>query len=280
MRKRVFLVLMLAVVLWALGPATVVRAGGPAPDPSPPGSARGEAVAQLPDPATLAKVQAEKLRYLPITQEQNDRWEAAFERQMMALRGRLPAQTLERLDLDALAPYIDMEALQKAAGLSDLSRFEAPAGAHSRVDLRTARHGDFLLGHKGWAPWGYWRHAGMWDAYGGYNKTVHARGYGWGVRRDAWNWFATHYSKAAVMGVWTSATVRSQAGWYAIAQIGEPYTLWTSKTNQSKWYCTKLVWASYYWRSGRVIDLDSNGGFWVTPNNLWYSRWTYIRSFG
>ena len=278
--KRLFLVLITALVLWSISPTSVVFAGDRAPERPPTGPVQGDEDISLPDAKTLAKAQKEKLRILPVTQAQNDRWEKEFERQMMALKGRLPASTLERLDMDTVSRYIDMDALQKASGLSDLGRFDAPVSARSQVDLSTARHGDFLLGHKSWRPWGYWGHAGMWDANGGYNKTVHARGYGWGVRRDPWNWFATQYTHVAVMGVWTSDSIRNQAGGYAVAQLGEPYTLWTSKTNQSKWYCSKLVWASYYWRSGKAIDLDSNGGFWVTPNNLWYSQWTYVRSSG
>ncbi len=234
----------------------------------------------LPDAATIAEAQREKLRYVPITAEQSDRWDKALEAQMQALMHRLPEKELASLDIDSLAAYIDMQALFAASGIDPAVGEVAKVDSKSNVNLGVARHGDFLLGHNGWRPWGYWNHAAMWDAYHGNSKTLHARGYGWGVRHDASNWFRTHYRKAAVMGVWTSAYVRYSAGWYARAQVGEPYTIWTSKTNQSRWYCSKLVWASYYWRSGRAIDLDSNGGYWVTPNNLWYSGWTYIRSIG
>jgi len=278
MLKRLWIVLFTSLMLMATTYYTAY-AGETKPDTREPVSNEDVQIT-FPDSEKVAEAQAEKLFYLPLTSAQNDRWEQEFERQMMDLRTRLTEQQLRMLDIDALSAYLDLKALQQAAGIQDLDRFENLPGRGAPVNLETARHGDFLLGHSGWRPWGYWNHAGMWDAYTGWWKTVHARGYGWGVRRDAWDWFPRHYSRVAVMGVWTGPSIRNAAGWYARAQIGEPYTIWTSKTNQSKWYCSKLVWAGYYWNSNGGIDLDSNGGFWVTPNNLWYSGWTYIRSIG
>jgi Spy/CpxP family protein refolding chaperone len=245
----------------------------------------------MPDQAGLDAQMQQKLELLPITAEQSDKWEAAFESQMMLLQQQLSPEELASLDIDTLGSKLDVNAIQAEAGVfmakDEMAAKEGVAGngwffsskKKSHVNLGAARHGDFLLGHK-WAPWGYWSHAAMWDAYGGSNKTLHARGYGWGVRHDDSNWFRTHYSRVAVLGVHTSASTRTSAAGYARAQLGEPYTLTTSKTNQSKWYCSKLVWASYYWRSGHSINLDPNGGFWVTPDNLWYTGWTYVRAIG
>ncbi len=283
-KTRMKIILLIIILALAI-PMAVYADGGsdntPAPDIS--GSI------QLPDQSVIDAAQQEKLAYLPITAEQDAKWEKAFEQQMMGLQQRLSPEQLQRLDIDSLSRYIDMQSLQKAAGVTIVSpksddfsgiAERSASIASSSVDLGQARHGDFLLGHGSWRPWGYWNHAGVWDAYHGSSKTLHARGYGWGVRHDASNWFKWHYSKVAVMGVWSSSSVRVSAANYARAQEGEPYTLFTSKTNQSKWYCSKLVWAGYYWRSGHAINLDPNGGFWVTPNNLWYSGWTYVRSIG
>jgi len=282
MRKRILQLLAVTLFL-LLVPTTAFAAQGhdpSSPNPPQPPQPPADLDRYLPDAKTLEEARQQKLAVLPITEEQHNRWEQALEKQMMALRKQLPADKLATMDAESLAPYIDLKALQEAAGISDLDSFEAPIGARSHVDLGKARHGDFLLGHNGWRPWGYWNHAGIWDNGVTYWKTIHARGYGWGVRRDAWNYFLRHYSTVAVMGVWTSTTMRYYAVWYARAQLGEPYSIWTSKTNQSKWYCSKLVWASYYWWSGRRINMDPNGGYWVTPNDLWYSGWTYLRAYG
>lgn len=278
---RVWFVLALLLLLPTLT-AYAEKGGGegtPPPDLAPRTPQEQAAYQQLqpPSPKLVEAAQAEKLQYLPMTAAQNDRWEQAFERQMMALRKRLSAKALEQLDIETVGKYIDMQALQKAAGLSTLPTIHLSPQAQQ--PLSRARHGDFLLGHGAWRPWGYWNHAGMWDAYA-YWKTIHARGYGWGVRRDPWYWFAQHYSVVAVMGVWSSSYVRSRSVYYARAQLGEPYTLFTPKWDQNHWYCSKLVWWSYRWASWGYIDLDSNGGYWVTPNNLWYSVWTYVRAIG
>jgi uncharacterized protein YycO len=294
MLKKKRTIAILAIFILALVLPVTAYAGGKIADDTPPGSPdqvdglwepktdEEKAIfddIQLPAPDLIASAQEEKLQYLPITSEQNDQWERAFEQQMMELQRQLPADELAKLDTESLARYIDLASLQKASGVV-IPETETQILAHSQVNLGQARHGDFLLGHGSWKPWGYWTHAAVWDAYYGNNKTLHARGYGWGVRHDATDWFKWHYSRVAVMGVRTSTYVRNNAAGYARAQVGESYTLFTSKTNQSRWYCSKLVWAGYYWRSGRSIDLDSNGGYWVTPNNLWYSAWTYVRAIG
>ena len=313
--KKVGYIILLVTVLALLIPAAAFANGGP--DNLPPGDPSSVSPVdadglwepqtpeevellnsiQAPDQAVIDAATKEKLQFLPITAEQDAQWEKAFEQQMMLLQKQLSPEELATLDMDNLAQKIDVNVIQEetgfnmpkmmaltlekdAVGMKDGVEARSGVSPNSQVNIWSARHGDFLLGHKGWAPWGYWRHAAMWDAYAGGNKTLHARGYGWGVRHDSSYWFRTHYSRAAVMGVYTSSGVRSSAGWYARWQLGEPYTLFTSKTNQSHWYCSKLVWASYYWRSGRRINLDPNGGFWVTPNNLWYSGWTYVRSIG
>lgn len=73
---------------------------------------------------------------------------------------------------------------------------------------------------------------------------------------------------------------RDEAVKWAAAQIGDPYSVFVSKTNTDKFYCSQLVWASYHYgaknvpdlqsqnNSGINIDLDMNGGFWVMPGDL------------
>jgi len=277
--RKMFLVLAMTLALALLLPLVALADGGSVDALRP---------ADV-DPAKLDATMQTKLSLVPITAEQDARWEAAFEKQMMLLQDRLSPEEMAALDMETLSGKIDMLAIQESAGVKipqapvAMKKGAAPDGwfssGKSNVDLSVARNGDFLLGHK-WAPWGYWAHAAMWDGYNGSNKTLHARGYGWGVRHDSSNWFRTQYSRVAVMGVYTNSSIRNSATSYARAQLGEPYTIYTSKTNQSKWYCSKLVWAGYYWRSNKSINLDPNGGYWVTPNNLWYTGWTYVRAIG
>jgi uncharacterized protein YycO len=49
------------------------------------------------------------------------------------------------------------------------------------------------------------------------------------------------------------------------------YSLWTSKSNQHKGYCSSFVWQSYR-RQG--VDLDRDGGPSVWPNDLRRHRHT------
>lgn len=70
-------------------------------------------------------------------------------------------------------------------------------------------------------------------------------------------------------GLWVpgvSYTKRIEAKDFCENQKGEPYTVFTSKTSTSSWYCSKLDWASYYHTSG--LDLDADGGYWVWPVDL------------
>jgi len=71
---------------------------------------------------------------------------------------------------------------------------------------------------------------------------------------------------------------------FARNQIDEPYLLLASKAETYFWYCSKLVWYSYL--AGTGIDLDYNGGYFVTPKDIartaiytdsasWYWGWRW-----
>lgn len=115
-------------------------------------------------------------------------------------------------------------------------------------------------------------HAGVWDArYAGsvYSACV------WSavksspgcVLREAPIKYRT-YDRA--YGLWVPRVVyslRQAARSFCAAQSGEKYDISSSKTNLGLWYCSKLVWAGYKYRAG--VDLDANGGYWVTPVDLY-----------
>ncbi len=70
-------------------------------------------------------------------------------------------------------------------------------------------------------------------------------------------------------GLWVpsaSAAKRQSARTYCKSQLGEPYDIGSSKTDTSRWYCSKLAWGSY--KSAAGIDLDADGGYWVWPIDL------------
>jgi len=70
-------------------------------------------------------------------------------------------------------------------------------------------------------------------------------------------------------GLWVpslSSTKRTAARTYCRGQVGEPYNINSSKSDQSRWYCSKLVWSSYRYTAS--ADLDADSGFWVWPVDL------------
>lgn len=70
-------------------------------------------------------------------------------------------------------------------------------------------------------------------------------------------------------GLWVpsvSVATRERARSYCRTQNGEPYDIGSSKNDQARWYCSKLLWASYRYVAN--IDLDADGGYWVWPVDL------------
>jgi len=82
-------------------------------------------------------------------------------------------------------------------------------------------------------------------------------------------------------GLWVpsvTAARRTAARDFARAQLGEPYVINASKTNDQAWYCSKLVWAAYRRTSG--VDLDADGGYFVWPVDLLNDPATYVFAAG
>jgi len=117
----VFLLLLIPATVFAARNDNSIASKQPPHPPQPP----ADLDRYLPDAKTLEEARQQKLAVLPITEEQNDRWEQALEQQMMALRKQLPAEILATMDAESLAPYIDLKALQEAAGIPDLDSIEA-----------------------------------------------------------------------------------------------------------------------------------------------------------
>ena len=93
-----------------------------------------------------------------------------------------------------------------------------------------------------------------------FNKN---RNLGW-TRAEAWRykgWSRNNYRcKLAI--AWAEDKVKKHH---------MSYSIWSSKWNQRKGYCSSFVWQSYR-RQG--VDLDRDGGPWVFPNDLRRHRYT------
>ncbi|MBI5232375.1 MAG: hypothetical protein HY876_09460 [Coriobacteriales bacterium] len=115
-------------------------------------------------------------------------------------------------------------------------------------------------------------HAGLFDAdlFGGnvYNKCMHSANTRPvnGVQLEAPMKYR-QFDRA--FGVWVPRAGRSKrvsARNFCKAQRGEPYDIRSTKSDYSRWYCSKLVWAAY---RSVGYNLDPSGGFWVTPSDLY-----------
>jgi len=154
------------------------------------------------------------------------------------------------------------------------------------LEKRKARRGDIILVHNKqiWKPawYGYWTHT---IVTRGYDSYMHAPGPGKPVQRATWRDDIAHRT-TAIMGVWSWSSLRDRAASYSEAQWNDPYSWWSPKWSTRSWYCSKLPWAGYFWKSWGIIDIDANSRwwgwwwwYWVTPDDIWFSGWTYIRDF-
>jgi hypothetical protein len=126
-------------------------------------------------------------------------------------------------------------------------------------------------------------HAGEWDSryYKGslYDSCI------WsanttpvnGVQREAPRKYRAYDCAWALWVPSLTATKRAAAPTYSRAQSGEPYDIASSKTDQSRWYCSKLLWASYRYTAG--LDLDGDGGYWVWPIDLVTAKQTSVFAY-
>ena len=106
-----------------------------------------------------------------------------------------------------------------------------------------------------------------------------------GVKYDNIIKYNTHYDRAALLGIHTwpynGPTTRAKAVSYARSKVGKPYGCWLNKWDQSRFYCSSIAWAAYYWPSHWYarIDLDDERTpQWVAPDELLASPRTYVKS--
>lgn len=122
-------------------------------------------------------------------------------------------------------------------------------------------------------PYGYFRHGSMYDER---SNTFVSADPSKGVYKEPISMWQQYYKDVSINYV-PKATATQLASvmenaWY---HRGEPYSWYSSKTETTKWYCTKLAWFEY--NKWAKLDLDSNGGYWATPDDLYYSN--YVLQF-
>ena len=58
--------------------------------------------------------------------------------------------------------------------------------------------------------------------------------------------------------------------------IGQSYYWYASKTDTTKWYCSKVPWYGY--NNAVSVDIDADGGYWVIPSDILYDSNIYCWS--
>lgn len=152
------------------------------------------------------------------------------------------------------------------------------ASYNHNINWNVWGYGDIILGNgpssgsSSSVPYGYYRHGATYDDY--YGNFISAMP-NKGVYRESKRFWETNYKE--VVGYWVpdaSLDQREKVISYLRQQMGEPYDWSSSKTNYDEWYCTKLPYVGYKIKAS--IDIDSNGGYWVTPDNIADDGQTYL----
>jgi hypothetical protein len=147
------------------------------------------------------------------------------------------------------------------------------------LSFRSFRDGDVVVAIESWSV----GHAGIWDAryaQGDYSSCV------WSavksspgcVVREAPARYRTYDRAFGLYVPGLSTQTLAAARSYCAAQSGKPYDISASKSDESRWYCSKLVWAGYSRKASR--DIDANGGYWVSPSDIYSDSDTRVFASG
>lgn len=193
--------------------------------------------------------------------------------------------TIDSLDADALvSTELRPDYLKDPSALL-VNEIDAPMtsalpeGDGNGIPFTGFRDGDIIVGFNTWSV----GHAGIMDATRGISAYSYC----------VWSAVLTkpgcvlleqaikYRGYDTAFGLWVpyaTTLQRSAARRFCSCQIGKPYDLLSSKTDFSRWYCSKLPWAGYKTSSGK--DLDANGGYWVTPADLYNDKDTRVFAYG
>ena len=138
--------------------------------------------------------------------------------------------------------------------------------------------GDILLVdiYNGWSQGGYWDHMAVYsdDPYPGVVEATYNAGITYTplpafLERD----LPAEVSVRRLKDIPGRADIIRRAVEYALDQVGQPFDYTATATlplkiNENNLHCSELVWRSY--KAGG-IDLDSNGGLLVYPDDIYFS---------
>lgn len=79
-----------------------------------------------------------------------------------------------------------------------------------------------------------------------------------------------------------TSTVRKAVAQWALKQVGKPYDYdyennkLNTTSNNAKFNCSELVYKAWKYNGNTSVDLDSNAGTGVYPNNIRDSKYTSL----
>jgi uncharacterized protein YycO len=146
------------------------------------------------------------------------------------------------------------------------------------IDGDRLEPGDILLVdiYDGWSQGGYWDHMAVYsdDPYPGVVEATYNAGIAYTslpafLERD----LPAEVSVRRLKDIPGREESIRRAVEYALAQVGQPFDYTATATlplkiNERNLHCSEVVWRSY--KAGG-IDLDSNGGLLVYPDDIYFS---------
>jgi uncharacterized protein YycO len=150
--------------------------------------------------------------------------------------------------------------------------------AANEIDEDLLEPGDILVVdiYHGWSQGGYWDHMAVYseDPYPGVVEATYNAGISYtalpGFLERDW---PAKVSVRRLKDIPGRDEIIQRAVAYALAQVGKPFDYAATATlplkiNQNNLHCSELVWRSY---KAAGIDLDSNGGPLVYPDDIYFS---------
>ena len=150
--------------------------------------------------------------------------------------------------------------------------------AANKIDQDLLEPGDILFVdiYDGWSQGGYWDHMAVYseDPFPGVVEATFTAGVSYTelpvfLERD---WPAKVAVKR-LKDIPDREEIIQRAVEYALAQVGRPFDYTAAATlplkiNEKNLHCSELVWRAY---KAAGIDLDSNGGLLVYPDDIYFS---------
>lgn len=163
-------------------------------------------------------------------------------------------------------------------GISDPSDYiDYIQNSNNNINMNKLHNAYIINGTNRRCLWGYWSHTGMYDKLHN-SSSEDARVFisAWpsrGVCYQTKRHFHLYNKAVGMRVIGATDDQRSACVYFGRSIIGRPYSLFASKGDDRYFYCSKVPWRAYSLKARR--DLDYNGGYWVTPDNL-YKHWRTI----